>query len=351
MLGLLVLISLWFFNHPKAREAFSMDPGKRKRWLIPFGTFALIGAGYFVYIELPHELPFVFSGVEFPELQKVEYSPKSGANYNARYRPTQFPLPFVADIPMGTKLKSVNPDGGFGDTPECDFHLKTPGSRMSLVLSSLAPIQKEWESPEIQKFLERTYPLTPYAYARKFYSDRRSINFWKSRKEFGDWAGSEILEAKMDLMHKFIVKAESPGKMDNRPVAWFYEFHLYEGNRSAGGGKIYIFKGSQKHAKNLVASAKPRVGLPPSGAEYHGIGMDFIKRRNYEEAKMAFASAVCRDQQNPQYHYALGEAFFMAKNYKEAQRHLKFAVEQAEDFFEAKTLLEKTQKKLGKKSA
>jgi hypothetical protein len=63
---------------------------------------------------------------------------------------------------------------------------------------------------------------------------------------------------------------------------------------------------------------------------------------------MSFASAVCLDEKNPEYHYSMGEVFYKTRNYEQADRHLTKTMETSNEVFGAKKLFEKTRKKLGK---
>jgi len=63
---------------------------------------------------------------------------------------------------------------------------------------------------------------------------------------------------------------------------------------------------------------------------------------------MSFASALCLDEENPDYHYSIGEVFCKTANYEQSDRHLTKRMELKNESLEAKKLFEKTRKKQGK---
>jgi hypothetical protein len=342
------LLLLWFFNHERTRETLNSDPQKKQNRLIPFFTMFLIAIGTFTFVSLPAQLPLVFTDARFPEIEEVSYSVPGKRYYQTKYFRTEFPLPYTVAVPKGTRLISLNQAAGFNNEGKCEIRLDAPGQSQTLLLARQTPLQLEWGSENTQKFLKRIYPLTPYHYARKIFSDRRSIIYWRSRNQIGQWGGDEINLIHMGGMQDFVVKVEKPGTVFEKEIRWYFDFNLYLKDQSAGGGKIFVFKGDEKAATNILASLQPQLARSKTAVDFLREGTDFIKKKKYEKAKMSLASAVCLEEKNPEYHYYLGEIFYKTKSYEQADRHLTKTMELNSDFFGARELFEKTRKKLGK---
>ena len=182
------LLLLWLFNQEDARETLNSDPQKKQNRLIPFFTMLLISIGIFVFVQLPAQLPLIFTEARFPKIQEVNYLSPGEKHYKSNYNRTEFPLSYTVAIPKGSVLISVNQASGFHKGGQCEIRLDTPGQAQTNFLSrEPSPLQLEWSSENTQKFLERILLLSPYHYARKKFSDRRSIIYWKSRNEIGQW--------------------------------------------------------------------------------------------------------------------------------------------------------------------
>lgn len=345
------IILLWFFNQEEARETLNSDPQKKRNRLIPFLTMLLISIGIFVFVNLPAQLPLVFSNAQFPEIQEVTYTSPGKRYYETKYNRTEFPLSYTVAVPKGTRLISLNQVSGFKNEGQCEIRLDTPGQAQTLLLARQTPVQLEWGSENTQKFLKRIYPLTPYHYARKIFSDRRSIIYWRSRNQIGQWGGDEIHEVHMSGMKNFVVKVEEPGEVFGKDIRWYFDFNLYLKDKSAGGGKLFVFKGDQKTATNILASLQPQLGRSKLAFDFHQEGKDFLKKKRYEKAKMSFVSAICLEEENPEYHYSMGEVFYKTRNFEQADRHLTKTMELNSEFFGAKELFEKIRKKLSKSTA
>jgi tetratricopeptide (TPR) repeat protein len=342
------LILLWFFNQEDTRETLNSDPQKKQYRRIPFLTMLLISIGIFVFVKLPDQLPLVFTDAQFPEIEEVSYASPSKKYYKANYSRTEFPLPYTVAVPKETKLISLNQVSGFNDEGKCEFRLDTPGQTQTLFLTRQTPLQVDWASEERQKFLKRIYPLTPYHYARKFFSDRRSIINWRSRNELGNMGGDALNEVLMGGMSNFVVKIEKPGEIFGKDIRWIFDFNLYLKDQSAGGGRILVFKGNQKTATNILASLQPQLTQSRTAFDFHEEGKKLFKKKRYEKAKMSFASAICLESKNAEHHYSMGETFYKTRNFEQADRHLTKTMELNSDFFGAQELFEKIRKKLGK---
>ncbi len=344
----IALILLWFFNQEGTREVLNSDPVKKQRRLIPFFSLLLFASGGYLFINLPSQLPLIFTEARFPEVQQVNYSSKGRQFYKTRYERTVFPLAFTLAVPKGTTLVSLNQTSGFKDQGLCEVQLDTPGQAQSIFLTRQTLVQKEWSSPKTQKFLERIHLLTPYAYARKIFSDRRSIIHWRLRNKIGVWGGDAIHEINMQGMKGFVVKVEKQGEAFGKPIRWYFDFNLYLKDGAAGGGKLFGFKAGQTTPLNILGSLEPRWDTSKTAADYYQDGLKLRKKKRYEKAKMAFASSLCLNAQNPEVHYAMAEAFYKVRSYEQADRHLVKALEVKENFKDAWKLFKKTRKKLGK---
>ena len=345
----MALILLWFFNQERTRETLNSDPQKKRNRLIPFFTMLLIAMSIFVFVKLPAQLPLIFADARFPEIQVVSYPSPSKRYYETKYYRTEFPLPYTVAVPKGTKLISLNQVAGFKNEGQCEVHLDTPGLSQTLLLTGETPVQREWSSEETQKFLKRILLLTPHSYARKKFSDRRSIINWRSRNEIGQWGGDEIQEVHIGGMENFVVKVEKPEEqIFGKNIRWYFDFHLYLKGRSAGGGKMFVFKGDEKTSLNILASLQPQLDQSKTAFDFHLEGKDFVKKKRYDNAKMSFASALCLDEKSAEYHYSIGEVFYKTRNYEQADRHLTKMMELDNEIFGARDLFEKTRKKLGK---
>jgi hypothetical protein len=342
------LLLLWFFNQERTREILNGDSQKKQNRLIPFFTMLLISIGIFAFVKLPAQLPLVFPDARFPEIQEGSYPTPSKQYYKANYNRTEFPLPYTVAVPKGTRLISLNRVSGFKNEGQCEIRLDTPGQSQTILLTRQTPVQLEWSSEDTQKFLKRTLPLAPYHYARKKFSDQRSIINWRERNEIERWGGDEIHQVYMGGMKNFVVKVEKYGNAFGKDILWYFDFNLYLKDDSAGGGKILVFKGNEKTATNILASLQPQLTQSKTAFDFHQEGRDFVKKKRYEEAKMSFASAVCLEENNSEYHYSMGEVFHKTRNYEQADRHLTKTMELKSEIFGAKELFEKTRKKLGK---
>ena len=345
------LILLWFFNQERTRETLNGDSQKKQNRLIPFFTMFLISIGIFAFVKLPAQLPLVFTDARFPKIQEMSYPSPSKRYYKAKYYRTEFPLSYTVAIPKGTRLISLNRVSGFKNEGKCEIRLDTPGQSQTLLLTRQTQVQFDWASEDMQKFLKRTLLLTPYHYARKKFSDQRSVINWRERNEEEHWGGDAIHQVHIGGMESFVVKVEKYGNAFGKNIRWYFDFNLYLKDQSAGGGKILVFKGDQRTATNILASLQPQMTRSKTAFDFHQEGKEFIKKRRYEKAKRSFASAVCLDEENPEYHYSMGEVFYKTRNYEQADRHLTKTMELNNEFLGAKKLFEKTRKKLRKSTA
>ena len=345
--GVAILL-LWFFNQEDTRETLHSDPAKKQRRRIPFFTMFLISIGIFIFVQLPVQLPLIFTNARFPEIEEVGYSSPSKNFYKKNYTRTIFPLPYTAAVPKGSRLISLNQVSGFNNEGQCEIRLDTPGQAQTLFLTRQTQLQLEWSSEEIQKFLKRIYPLTPYRYARKKFSDRRSIINWRSRNEIEQWGGDAIHEVHMAGMKNFVVQVENQGKVFGKDLRRYFDFNLYLKDETAGGGRIFVFKGDGKTAKYILASLQPQLDQVLTAFDFHEEGKALVKKKRYEDAKMHFASAVCLDEDNPDYHFSMGSVFYKSKNFDQADRHLTKTMELNSELFGARELFEKVRKKLKK---
>lgn len=153
-------------------------------------------------------------------------------------------------------------------------------------------------------------------------------------------------------MENFVVKVEKPEeKIFGKNIRWYFDFHLYLKGKAAGGGKILVFKGNEKAATNILASLQPQLAQSKTAFDFHQEGKEFVKKKRYEKAKMSFASAICLDEKNSEYHYSMGEVFSINRNYEQADRHLTKMMELNTEIYGARELFEKTRKKLNKSTA
>lgn len=342
------LLLLWFFNQEKTRETLNSDGQKKRKKLIPLFTSLLIIVGVFVFVQLPAQLPLIFTEARFPAIQEVSYDSPDQEVYKTRYDRTKFPLPYTLAIPKGTRLVSLNQGVGFKKEGKCEIRLDTPGQAQSILLSRQTPLQEEWASENTQKFLKRIYPLTPYQYARKIFSDRRSVIYWRSRNEIGQWGGDEIHEVHLSGLKNFVVKVEKPGEVFGKDIRWYFDFNLFLKEKAAGGGKIFLFKGDPKGVTDILASLEPNLIKSTTAFDFHHEGREFIKKKNYEKAKISIASALCLEEENAEYHYSMGQAFYKTRDYEQADRHLTKMMQVNYEFEGARELFENTRKKLGK---
>jgi tetratricopeptide (TPR) repeat protein len=342
------ILLLWFFNLEQTRETLNSDPHKKQHRLIPFFTMLLILLGIFGFVNLPTQLPLVFTNARFPVIQEVNYSTPGRQYLETNYYRTEFPLPYTVAVPNGTRLISLNQISGFKNEGQCEIRLDAPGQAQVILLTRQTPLQQEWGSEDTQKFLKRIYPLSPYHYARKIFSDRESIIYWRSRNEIGQWGGDEIHEVHIGGMYNFVVKVEKPGVIFGKNIRSYFDFNLYLKDQSAGGGKIFLFKGKEKTSTNILASLQPQLAQSKTALDFHREGTRLFKKKKYEEAKRSFASAICVEEDNPEYHFSMGELFYKIKDYEQADRHLTKTMKLKSEYFGGKELFEKIRKKLGK---
>ena len=126
------ILLLWFFNQEDTRETLHSDPAKKQRRRIPFFTMFLISVGIFVFVQLPVQLPLIFTNARFPEIEEVGYSSPSKKFYKNNYVRTIFPLPYTAAVPKGSRLISLNQVSGFNNEGQCEIRLDTPGQAQTL---------------------------------------------------------------------------------------------------------------------------------------------------------------------------------------------------------------------------
>ena len=70
---------------------------------------------------------------------------------------------------------------------------------------------------------------------------------------------------------------------------------------------------------------------PKTAFDFHQEGKERVKKKRCEKAKMSFASALCLDEENPEYHYSMGEVFYKTANYEQSDRHLTKTMELKND--------------------
>jgi tetratricopeptide (TPR) repeat protein len=175
--------------------------------------------------------------------------------------------------------------------------------------------------------------------AKKFFSERYGLFFATIRTIMTTIDTYRVEEVEMKNVNAFIMNSTGESCM--------IDYHLFRGNEILGGG-IFRSKKKDKNKINIdaiISSIKYQEKPIKSAEGFFEKGVTLYNKQDYEKAKFYFASALCLDWENSQYHYYLGSSFIESKNLDSAEEHFEKAISLQPDYPEVQKLLDEIKSK------
>jgi len=321
-----VALSLWFFNRKSIKRAF---PYHKNLKLVSIVLIALIT----LEISFLTIIWFKCEGYKIPKLQKAVYETKDDDFYSRNYFRSTFPLEYTIALPKEFTLSNIKKDDKLG----IDIFLVNPSKDSIITIKD----QACFKNVMFHGIGEKMGYSSPYRFAEKFFSERYAPLFliFRSIISFNMY---QTEAAEINDFNCFIEKGMREKSLRN-------EIHLFKEQDIMGTVTIASAKKekslTQLQMNDIIASIKlPETPLK-SAQEFFQEGVRRYNRQDYEKAKLSFASALCLDWDNSQYHYYLGDCIFKDENWCWAKEHVEEAISLQPDYLEAKSLLEKIKNK------
>jgi len=317
---------IWFLNRKSIREIFPYCKSLKVITVIWITILSLeiLGAGI---------IWFKYGGYKIPKLQKAVYKSKDESFYSKNYFRSPFPFKYSLAIPNGFNLYSISKNGNLGII----IFLTIP--KKGFIIMNNEPLIYEMQFFKVFGFND------PYRFTKKFFSERYGLIFTILKLISMSKNICRVEEAQINGLNGFIQKCS--GK------TWMSEYYLFQGHQPIGGGIIAIKKDksfNKQQIDEIISSIRLQNKPLKSAQEFFQEGVELFNQRKFEKAKFSFASALCLDWQNPQYHYYLGYAFLKTENLNLAKKHVEIAISLQHDYPEAQKLLDeiKSREKNGK---
>jgi len=315
-----IALFLWFFNRKSIKGLFPYYKNLRHLsivWITILTLEIAVFAGMW----------FEYGYNNIPKLQEAVYQSKDEDFYLKDYSRTFFPLKYTLALPKNITFHNV---------------VKDDEGAINIVLTNH---KKYFIGLNSQSFLMQMLSDmknilgydSHYHFAKKLYSERYGMIFTLFRSLSINNI-NKVEEAEINNVDGFVEKSDC-GR----------EFHLFRNNNLIGSGSIRSCKScgglSQQQMDEIIGSIKYQDKPVKSAQEFFEDGLRFYNGGDIEKAKLSFASALCLDWENSQYHYYLGDCFFQDESWDSAKEHIEKALSLQPDYFEAKTLLEKIKNK------
>jgi tetratricopeptide (TPR) repeat protein len=324
----LVGILIWFFNRKTIKAVFQYHKNLKvlsKVWIVIL-TLEIVAYGI---------LWFKYEFYKIPKPQQVVYQSKDSGFYSKGYYRSSFPLKYTIALPRYFSLAGISNDAGGAI---CIMFIDPADPQKDLILISNQTF-----------FLEKSYSdfgrnlgyNSPYRFAEWFFSERYSIIFGRLRSITTKHL-NKVERAKINDLNGFVEKGNIKAGFKN-------EIYLFHDHDFMGFVSIFGCKDEKNLTRSqmdeIIASNKYQEKPIKSAQEFFQDGLTFYNGKDIEKAKLSFASALCLDWENSQYHYYLGDCFFRDENWDSAKEHVEQAISIQPDYLHAKTLLEKIENK------
>jgi hypothetical protein len=312
---------IWFFNRPTIR---SMHPPVKGMKIVGIVWVIALSAGL-VWATINW---LKKGGPKTPRLREVVYEYKGDDFYASNYVRTPFPLGYTVAVPKGSVLRKV--EGGNGYT----VFLTGAKEDWLIILRSESILQKMEPS---------AWPFgysDVYHFSRKLFRERYGLIPMVMRSLVLRPSSYQVEEAEIGGCTCFIVKCNGM-----KPAA---DYYVFCGHDVVGEGAIIAEESGKgdlgkQRIDEMLSSIRLQDEPPKSTVEYVEEGVALFDAGDVEAAKFSFASALCLEWENAEYHYYLGRAFFETGNAKSAWEHLKQATSLDPDYPEAQELLDRVQ--------
>jgi tetratricopeptide (TPR) repeat protein len=315
---------VWFASLKSVKKQF--PPIKHQKlgaMIVAFCFFLVVVYWFYIW-------GFKAKAYQWPGLQKAVYTAKDESYYSTDYFRSPFPLKYTVAIPNQFALLNIEKGEDYG----LIIILTNPQSRgiiwmeekiyLETVFESLRPILKS-----------RGYDA--YRFCRKLFSERYGLVFQLYKSLLFTDGVYRLAEVQSDGLRGFIQKGR-------REKSWTSEYLIFSKTEPLG---LIRVKGrrdqnslDEKLFDEMVCSVRAQDKPFRSEEEFARDGMTFFDANDLEKAKFSFASALCLDWDNADYHYYLGRAFYKTANSKSAIEHLREAIRLRPDYTEAQELLQ-----------
>jgi hypothetical protein len=315
-------VVIWYFNRKSIRLQFPYGRSLKVPgilWIVAVSSI-LIWATASWYSE---------GGHTSPRLQKVVYEPRNGAFYSENYSRTGFPVGYTLAVPKGFVVASLDKEEE-GGVSVC---LTDPRKGGIIDICSQNRLGFTLSIAEVLGYSSDSYEST-----RKVFAERYGLFLRLPRKfivGLGD--DGQFEEARIGNITAFIAKSFEE-------TTWI-EYYLFQGREHMGAGTIVSrAEGgslSQEQINEILSSIRPQDQPIKSDMEYFEEGLALFDAGDVEAAKFRFASALCLDWDNPEYHYHMAEAFLETDRLRSAWDHLNESVSLDPDYPAAQELFDR----------
>ncbi len=323
----LAALFIWFFNRKSVKAQLAFPVSLKVPTILGIVVLSLQVAFWAV--------PWLYMGAyKVPGLQMVVYEAKPDSFYAQEYFNSPFPFRYTLAVPNGFTVWSFDQS----DEGKTSVVLTRPqGGIISLSGSTAFQALKVLS-------LEGTFRMIGYGdayrFERKLLSERYGLAFalLRSIASF-----DQVEEVKMNGLTAFL------GRMHGKGATAATDYSLFLGEEGIGGGTIIGPKEEDTLSEWGVEAIIPSIKLQEkplkSAQEFFDEGMTLLDEGDVEKAKFSFASALCLDWENADYHYHLGRAFADTENWSEARERFERTLSLKPNYAGAQDLLDQVKAK------
>ncbi len=321
---------IWFFNRKSVTEQFPPFSKIELFFMIVLVTvgFLLASAGW-LYLW-----GFKMKAYQWPGLQKAVYTAKDESFYSANYFRSPFPLKYTVAVPNQITLFNIQKEKGYG-VEIILYNAANPGLDRIWLFDEKPGLEivfrdsrKAWQLLGYPDF---------YQFCKKVFCERYGVLFQLYRSIYFKESTCKLDELRIADLEGFISKADSSNVLSG-------DYHVFRGCDFLG--RVYVSTKKQQepsgfdHINEIILSVLPQDSTFKSAQEFFQEGKTLFDANDFEKAKFSFASALCLDWDNADYHYYLGRAFYRTANFDSAKEHFKNAVFIRPPYSEALKLLQ-----------
>jgi hypothetical protein len=309
---------IWYFNRKPVKAQLPFRVSLKVPLIIWIVALSLQGAFWLT-------LWLLMGAHKIPALERTIYEPKPESFYEEGYFRSPFPFRYSLAVPDGFIIRMFNQsdDGGTG------IWLMRPDGAL-LVMSTYTRRDAYFSYLPIMGRICRILGYDdPYRFTRKLFMERYGLLFRTTTlSPFG--RTHRLEQARIDGVTAFL------NRWDKN-----VDFEFFAGNEGLGEGQL-VGKDPQfgEHGEAIISSIRVQEEPLKSGQEFFDEGMTLVEDGDLEKAKYSFASALCLDWENADYHYQMGRAFADTENWSEARKRLERTLTLESDYAGAQELLE-----------
>jgi hypothetical protein len=318
---ILAIAFMLFLARPSVGTMFSYRRSLKKITIATSVVIALSASGN-IYVY------FTSRAFDIPVMTRVAYEPLDDSFYSDGYTRTELPLGYSIALPGRHELLAL----ARSDSTDLTAFLQTSEGH-TIIMSNDPLIGARWN------FLRRM-DSDPYEFSRAVLTERVGV-LCLSLKGMLLYPGiAHIDETVIDGLNCLCVWLR-PSEVP-KTTRWV-EYFIFDGHVPIG--QVQIFTRGQgpdmpdKALKPIVVSTRRQTGPDGSAEAALAEGLELLGQGRTEEAKLAFAYALCLDWNKPECHFQLARALLKTGWALQAREHAEETLRLRSDFPGAESLL------------